>query len=67
MILRVVISRGVIFAEDEQWEWNASFEKQISLDLEWGNAEINVEEELEAEMDENIGSIEYDREENQTT
>jgi len=50
MILRVVTSRDVIFEVDEQWEWNASFEKQILLDLEWGDAEINIEEELEAEI-----------------
>ena len=34
---RVVISRDVVFEEDKQWDWDASYEEQLFMDLEWGD------------------------------
>lgn len=34
---RIVISRDVVFEEDKQWEWDASYEEQLLTNLELGD------------------------------
>jgi len=34
---RVVVSRDVIFEEKKQWDWDEMDEKQMLVDLEWGD------------------------------
>lgn len=34
---KVVVSRDVIFEEEKQWDWDVSYEEHISIDLEWGD------------------------------
>lgn len=34
---KVVISRDVIFQEEQQWDWDAGYEEQLLMDLEWGD------------------------------
>jgi hypothetical protein len=41
---RVVVSRDVIFEEEKQWDWDESYEKQIVVDLEWGDGDGENEE-----------------------
>ncbi|CAL9004184.1 unnamed protein product, partial [Prunus brigantina] len=41
---RVVVSRDVIFEEEKQWDWDVSYEKQIVVDLEWGDGDGENEE-----------------------
>ena len=41
---RVVVSRDVIFDEEKQWDWDVNYEKQIVVDLEWGNGDGEHEE-----------------------
>ena len=41
---RVVMSRDVIFEEEKQWDWDVSYEKQIVVDLEWGDGDGENEE-----------------------
>lgn len=41
---RVVTSRDVVFEEDRQWKWDASYEEHVLLDLEWGDTETNTPE-----------------------
>lgn len=40
---RVVISRDVIFEEEKQWDWDASYEEQLLMDLEWGDDESSID------------------------
>lgn len=47
---KIVISRDVVFEEDEKWEWDKNYEEHIILDLEWGDEEEH--DELEKEIDE---------------
>lgn len=42
---QIVISRDVIFEEEKTWNWDASYEEQIQLNLEWGDEEHSSEEE----------------------
>lgn len=49
---RIAISRDVIFEEKKQWNWDKSFEKQILVDLEWGNDE-NCTDFAEDDVDNN--------------
>lgn len=39
---KIVISRDVIFEEERQWDWDASYEEQLLMDLEWSDDEINT-------------------------
>ncbi|KAJ8645925.1 hypothetical protein MRB53_007673 [Persea americana] len=41
---RVVVGRDVIFEEEKQWDWDVSYEKQIVVDLEWGDGDGENEE-----------------------
>ncbi|KAJ8637161.1 hypothetical protein MRB53_011428 [Persea americana] len=41
---RVLVSRDVIFEEEKQWDWDVSYEKQIVVDLEWGDGDGENEE-----------------------
>lgn len=34
---KITVSRDVIFEEDKKWDWDASYEELIKLDLEWGD------------------------------
>jgi hypothetical protein len=38
------VSRDVIFEEDKQSDWDVSYEKQIVVDLEWGDGDGENEE-----------------------
>jgi hypothetical protein len=46
---KIVISRDVIFEENEVWDWT---EGDINLLLKWGDDEFDVAEEFEAEIEE---------------
>lgn len=56
---RIVVSRDVIFEEEKQWVWDASYKEQLLMDLEWGEKESNTDEseiqELDSQGDENGG------------
>ncbi|KAJ8645921.1 hypothetical protein MRB53_007669 [Persea americana] len=41
---RVVVGRDVIFEEEKQWDWDVSYEKQIVVDIEWGDGDGENEE-----------------------
>ncbi|KAJ8650452.1 hypothetical protein MRB53_003475 [Persea americana] len=41
---RVVVRGDVIFEEEKQWDWDVSYEKQIVVDLEWGDGDGENEE-----------------------
>lgn len=43
----IVISRDVIFEQERQWDWDASYEEQLLMDLEWGD-DTNMNEDDEA-------------------
>ena len=32
-----MISREVIFEEEKPWGWDKSYEKEVLMDLEWGD------------------------------
>ena len=36
---RVVVSRDVIFEKEKQWDWDENSEKQMLVDLEWGDSD----------------------------
>ena len=36
---RMTLSRDVIFEEDKKWDWDATYEESIQVDLEWENEE----------------------------
>ena len=44
---KIIVSRDVVFEEEKQWDWDVSYEKQILLDLEWGENEENSERDRE--------------------
>jgi transposase InsO family protein len=46
---KIVISRDVIFEENKVWDWT---EDDINVLLKWGDDEIDVAEEFEAEIEE---------------
>lgn len=48
---QIVISRDVIFEEEKTWNWDASYEEQIQLHLEWGDEEHSSEEEENEETE----------------
>lgn len=54
---RIIISRDVIFEEEEQWNWERSFEDDRRFDLEWedGNGE-EVEDFDDGSEEENVAS-----------
>ncbi|KAI5411097.1 hypothetical protein KIW84_056297 [Lathyrus oleraceus] len=54
---RIIISRDVIFEEEEQWNWEMSFEDDKRFDLEWedGNSE-EVEDSDDGSEEENVAS-----------
>ncbi|KAI5408510.1 hypothetical protein KIW84_054380 [Lathyrus oleraceus] len=54
---RIIISRDVIFEEEEQWNWERSFEDDRRFDLEWedGNGE-EVEDSDDGSEEENVAS-----------
>ena len=33
---KIVISRDVVFEEKREWDWDTSYEQQVSMELEWG-------------------------------
>lgn len=37
---KIVVNRDVIFEEKREWDWDVSNEKQLLVDLEWGNDDI---------------------------
>ena len=39
---KIVVSRDVIFEEEKQWDWDVSYDKQIVVDLEWGDGDGEV-------------------------
>lgn len=41
---KVVVSRDVIFKEKKQWDWDVSYEEHISIDLEWGDDDREMNE-----------------------
>lgn len=45
---RIIISRDVAFEEDKQWDWDASYEEQLLMNLELGD-EIATDVEKEYE------------------
>ncbi|KAI5388829.1 hypothetical protein KIW84_074478 [Lathyrus oleraceus] len=53
----IIISRDVIFEEEEQWNWERSFEDDRRFDLEWedGNGE-EVEDSDDGSEEENVAS-----------
>ena len=36
---RIIISRDVVFEEDQSWDWDKTYEESIMCDLEWGDQE----------------------------
>jgi hypothetical protein len=36
---KVVVSKDVIFEEEKQWNWDENSEKQMLVDLEWGDSD----------------------------
>ncbi|CAL2258076.1 unnamed protein product [Prunus armeniaca] len=62
VLQKVIISRDVVFEEDQQWSWNDSHKKAITADLEWDtdeeNSTIREESELESGTDEVVGETE---------
>ncbi|KAI5385054.1 hypothetical protein KIW84_071886 [Lathyrus oleraceus] len=54
---RIIISRDVIFEEEEQWNWERSFEDGRRFDMEWedGNGE-EVEDSDDGSEEENVVS-----------
>jgi hypothetical protein len=54
---RIIISQDVIFKEEEQWNWERSFEDDRRFDLEWedGNGE-EVEDFDDGSEEENVAS-----------
>ncbi|KAM7488108.1 hypothetical protein LguiB_025592 [Lonicera macranthoides] len=39
---KIIVSRDVIFEEDQNWNWDTSHEESIIADLEWGDSEDEV-------------------------
>lgn len=37
ILKRIIISGDVVFEEDKQWNWDASYEEHLLMDLEWGD------------------------------
>lgn len=54
---RIIISRDVIFEEEEQWNWDKSFEDDRRFDMEWedGNGK-DVEDFDDGSEEENVAS-----------
>lgn len=55
VLKKIVISQDVNFEEDKKWNWDASYQKQIQLDLGWGDDEEQVEYESGGEDTEESG------------
>lgn len=51
MSQKILVSRDVIFEEDKKWNWDESSDKQINVDLEWGDnkTQSDSEEDFGAE------------------
>jgi len=48
----IIISREVLFEENERWAWDAKYQEDIACDLKWGDderVEVNEIEELDIE------------------
>lgn len=41
---KVIISRDVIFEEEKQWDWDASYEEQLIVDLDWAENDSDDED-----------------------
>ena len=41
---RIVVSKDVIFEEERNWEWEKEFRDQIGVQLEWGDDDLNGDE-----------------------
>nr|XP_028948054.1 uncharacterized protein LOC114820894 [Malus domestica] len=50
---KIIISRDVVFEEDEQWNWDEVYEQAVLTDLEW-----ETDEETTTENEEGSGDIE---------
>lgn len=59
---KMTVSRDVVFEEDKKWDWDASYDELIKLDLEWDTAQTqnefdtSHEEGLETTVGEDIGA-----------
>ncbi|CAL9029558.1 unnamed protein product [Prunus brigantina] len=61
VLQKVIISRDVVFEENQQWSWNDSHTEAIVADLEWDSDEENStqrEESDESGTDEVVGETE---------
>lgn len=45
---KIIVSRDVVFEEDQSWDWEACYKEAIVADLEW-----ETDEEVETEVDAN--------------
>jgi len=49
---RIIISKDVVFEENERWVWDKKYQKDIACDLEWGDDEKEeVHETLELDTE----------------
>ena len=49
---KIIVSLDVIFEEESQWNWDASYDKELLMDLEWEDGGYNTRE--EEKYEENI-------------
>lgn len=57
---RTVINRDVVFEEEKQWDWSVDCEEQVLLELEWGDFESDMNEEVEIDDIEGEDNEEYE-------